>query len=282
MTRTIGLVAKPHGEALQIAVELRRWLRARGVTVVLDEGTAEKVSRARASRAIDLRKAELLITVGGDGTLLHGAGLLAGARVPIFGINVGFLGFLTEITQARLYPLLEQVLAGEIDLDERMLLRVELFRQGKRVHSGLVLNDLVINKGALARMLEMTCTIDDRYVALYRADGLIVATPTGSTAYNLSAGGPIVHPSLRGMIIAPICPHTLSQRPLVVEHTSVVKLVVSHRGGNLYLTLDGQRGKPLKTDDVIIAREARRKVYLVRDPDLHFYQVLRQKLGWGE
>ncbi len=281
MSRTIGIVAKPRRDALRLVVELRRWLRARGIATLLDEGTAEHVPRARGARATNLRKAELLITVGGDGTLLHAAGLLSGAKVPILGVNVGFLGFLTEISIPRLYPILEEVLEGRMEIEERMLLRVELVRDGKRALSGLVLNDAVVTKGALARMLELHCSIDGRDVAYYRADGLIVATPTGSTAYNLSAGGPIVHPTLRGVVIAPICPHTLSQRPLVVQHTSVVQLEVTPRGDHMYLTLDGQRGRPLKPGDVVIAREARRNVYLVRDPDVHFFQVLRRKLGWG-
>ncbi len=281
MSTTIAIVAKPRGEALRVAIELRRWLRERGKTVLLDEGTAAEIPRARGARTASLRKADLMISVGGDGTLLHGAGLLAGAKVPIFGVNVGFLGFLTEITRDRLYPLLEQALEGEVTVEERMLLRIDLVRDGRRVLSGLVLNDAVVTKGALARMLELTCRIDERDVASYRADGLIVATPTGSTAYNLSAGGPIIYPTLRGVIIAPICPHTLSQRPLLVPHTSVVSLKVSPRGENLYLTLDGQRGRPLRPNDVVIAREARRSVHLVRDPEVHFFQVLRQKLGWG-
>ncbi|MFW6369485.1 MAG: NAD(+)/NADH kinase [Myxococcota bacterium] len=278
---TIAIVAKPRPEAVKLAADLRGRLRERGLAVLLDESTAERIPRARGSKATAIRKADMVVTLGGDGTLLHAAGLLGGAKVPILGVNVGFLGFLTEITTARMYPLLEAALEGEMEVEERMLLRVFLYRDGKKTAGGLVLNDAVVTKGALARMLELGCSIDDRDVARYRADGLIVATPTGSTAYNLSAGGPIVYPTLRGMLIAPICPHTLSQRPLVVPHTSRVKLTVISQSGNVYLTLDGQRGRPLRTGDVIVAREARRNVYLVRDPDLHFFQVLRQKLGWG-
>ncbi len=281
MAFSIGIVAKPRPEVLELAAELRRWLRARKAEVLFDESTASHLARTRPATLKSLRNSDLLVTLGGDGTLLQGAGLLGGAKVPLFGVNMGYLGFLTEISRARLFPVLEDVLDGRVEIEDRMLLRVELFREDKKRLSGLVLNDAVVTKGALARMMVLDCFIDQRDVARYRADGLIVATPTGSTAYTLSAGGPIVYPTMRGMIIAPICPHTLTQRPLVVSHSSVIRLVVSPGGDNLYLTLDGQRGRPLKPNDEIVVREARRKVYLVRDPTVHFFQVLRDKLGWG-
>jgi NAD+ kinase len=281
MPRTIGIVAKPDLEALEIVVELRKWLRERGVQVLLDGATAEKVHRVRGATPARLRKADLLVSVGGDGTLLQAAHMLGGAEVPIFGVNAGYLGFLTEISRARMYAVLEEVLDGQMSIEERMLLRVALQRDGGQILSGLVLNDAVVAKGALARISEVVCSVDGNEVARYRADGLIVATPTGSTAYSLSAGGPIVIPTLEAMILTPISPHALSQRPLVIPRTSEVRLAVSPRGGNLYLTLDGQKGKPLRAGDVVVVREARRKVLLVRDPRLDFFGVLREKLGWG-
>lgn len=271
--RTVGIVCKPTREANARARAVAERLEQRGVAVILDE-----------ARVVE---SDLIMVLGGDGTLIHAAGLVQHAKrdVPILGVNMGSLGFLTEVPASDLDSALDLVLAGKAEVSSRMKLRVHLHRQGKSERKeldGEVLNDVVINKGALARMMELEATYAGDVVTTYRADGVIIATPTGSTAYALSASGPILHPAMRGVIIAPICPHALTQRPIVVPDDGEVNVVLKSEVGDVFLTLDGQSGVPLGVGDRVQIKQSKRRVLLVRNPKLDYFGILRMKLHWGE
>jgi NAD+ kinase len=269
--RRVGIVHKVTSpEAAETAELVRKFLASRGVDVITDEGEAG-------------RAADLLVVLGGDGTLIHAQSLLGGRPAPILGVNMGSLGFMTEVPQAGLYQALEQVLAGQATVSARMKLRVHLHRGGRseRALDEEVLNDVVISKSALSRMAELETRCSGEYVTTYRADGVIIATPTGSTAYSLAANGPIMYPTMRGVIIAPICPHTLTQRPLVVPDEENVEIILSN-DTEVYLTLDGQKGQPLQRGDRVQVKQSYNRVLLVRNPNLDFFGILRAKLRWGE
>jgi len=225
---------------------------------------------------------QLLLVLGGDGTMLAAARLAAPRGIPILPINMGSLGFLTSFTLQELHPALDDTLEGRFSLSERVMIRAELHRAGKVIDDQQVLNEVVINKGALARMIEVELTIDADFVCRYRADGLIVASPTGSTAYSLSAGGPIVHPAVESFVITPICPHTLSDRPLVVRDTSSVDMRLSGDTESVFLTLDGQRGIPLQPTDLVRVSRAKQLLKLIQPPKKSYFEILRNKLKWGE
>lgn len=229
------------------------------------------------------RTADLLVVLGGDGTLIHAARLLAGRPVPILGVNMGSLGFLTEVPQSELYAALEMVLAGRAVVSERMKLRVNLFRaaSAEPVVDAQVLNDAVIGKGALAKMAELDLRCSGQWVATYKGDGLIVATPTGSTAYSLAANGPIVFPTMKGLIVSPICPHTLTQRPIVAPDDREIEVLLVN-DSEVYLTLDGQTGLRLERGDRVRVQASPDAVLLVRNPRIDFFGILRAKLRWGE
>ena len=227
-------------------------------------------------------KVDLLIVLGGDGTLLSAARAFKAHNVPILAVNLGGLGFLTSITLDHLYPMLEQVLEGHHRTSERMMLEAEILRSGKVAERQTALNDAVANKGALSRMLDFDVYVDGDHVARYRADGLIIATPTGSTAYSLAAGGPIIHPELDAFVITPICPHMLTNRPLVIPDTSRVEIDFSAAEEPVYLTLDGQIGFQLEPTDRVLITKSANKVTFVRPPRKTYFEVLRSKLRWGE
>ncbi|HEX6861844.1 MAG TPA: NAD(+)/NADH kinase [Thermoanaerobaculia bacterium] len=278
----IGIVAKAASrEAVHTAHELAEWLRRRDLEVALDEA----ILRARAS-APDLpfrpdEHYDLVVVLGGDGTLLSVARTLAGS-VPILGVNLGNLGFLTEINRGELYPTMVQVLAGKFRTEKRSLFDVELRRDGNDTPLHYrVLNDAVINKSALARIIQLTLTIDGHLVARFRADGLILSTPTGSTAYNLSAGGPILAALLGVAVLTPICPHALSLRPMVVPDTSRIEVTLETPREEVYLTLDGQEGTTLGYRDAVTITRSRSSVKLIKVSERTFYDNLRGKLRWG-
>ena len=225
---------------------------------------------------------EFIVVMGGDGTLLSVARHYGQKAIPLLGVNVGGLGFLTEISLNELNPSMEQVLAGRYEVEERLVLTATLFREGAPIWREHVLNDAVINKGALARIAELTTWIDAEYLTTYRADGLIIATPTGSTAYTLSAGGPIVYPTLRHLILLPICSHTLSNRPLILPETATVAVSLDEKGQDVYLTLDGQVGQALQPGDRVEICRAPHHLKLVKSPHRSYFEILRTKLGWGE
>ncbi len=277
--RCVGVVAKRSShDAAVTAGELGEWLRRRGLEVLLDAGTLAALGRQEPSfdPGIDL---DLVVVLGGDGTLLAVARTL-GPGVPILGVNLGNLGFLTEIARSDLYPALLQVLAGRFRTEARSLFDVE-----RRAAAGTdhfrVLNDAVITKSAMSRIIDLTIEVDGHLIARYRSDGLIISTPTGSTAYNLSAGGSIVHPLLPVAVVTPICPHALSLRPLVVPATSRIEATLETQREEVFLTLDGQEGVELGYRDVVAVTQSAAAVQLVKVSDRTFYDNLREKLRWG-
>jgi NAD+ kinase len=279
----VGVVAKlASRDAVRTAHELAEWLRRRGLEVALDEPTLRAQGSPQGAAAFEPGgDYDLVIALGGDGTLLATARTLA-EGVPILGVNLGSLGFLTEIHRTELYPTLVQVLAGRFSLEQRRLLDVAVRRAGNdNGPSYRVLNDAVVTKGALARIIELTIRVDGNVVARYRSDGLIISTPTGSTAYNLSAGGPILHPLLPVAVLTPICPHTLSLRPMVVPDGAAIEVTLETEREEVYLTLDGQEGTSLGSGDTVRATRSRAKVRLVKTGGRSFYDALRGKLRWG-
>ena len=283
--QTIGIISRPRRSNLSVvAPPLLKWLEEHGVQVLYDEETAGSLpgSAKGKTRQQVADASQLLLVLGGDGTLLAAARLAAPRGIPILPINMGSLGFLTSFTIGELYPALEDTLSGRFSASERVMLHVELERGGKVIESQKVLNEVVVNKGALARMIELELRIDADFVCRYRADGLIVASPTGSTAYSLSAGGPIVHPGVESFIITPICAHMLSDRPLVVRDSSSIALKLSGNTESVFLTLDGQRGIPLQATDMVRISRAKELLKLIQPPRKSYFEILRSKLKWGE
>ena len=282
---TVGIMTKPGApEVAQVAAELTDWFAERKVKVVLEAETARQSGRIESGvtdREFGSRP-DLAVVVGGDGTLLAGARLLAGREIPILAINYGGLGFLTAVTIQELYTDLERVLSGQFISDRRMMIDVTQTRDGAPIASYSALNDVVINKGTPARMIEVEVRVDDEYMSTFRADGLIVATPTGSTAYNLSAGGPIVHPKLTAVVMTPICSHTLTNRPIVLpEDVRIVAVFNSQGEEGVYATVDGQVGLLLEGGDKLEVRAARKRVQLIAPLGKSYFDVLRGKLKWG-
>ena len=279
------MISRPRRSNLsEVAPPLLSWLEDRGIHVVYDQETASSLEQPSEGRSREQVAAasDLLLVLGGDGTLLAAARVAAPRGIPILPINMGSLGFLTSFMLEELYPALEDILAGRITISERVMLHAELQRGDKILDKQTVLNEVVINKGALARMIELELSIDKDFVCRYRADGLIVASPTGSTAYSLSAGGPIVHPSVESFIITPICPHTLSDRPVVVGDTSIVEVKLSAGTESVFLTLDGQKGIPLQATDRVRISRAQQLLKLIQTPNKSYFEILRNKLKWGE
>jgi len=281
--RRVVLVAKPGTpEGQRIASELSAWLKARGVHVRLEAKTAESLGRKDGVDPAALpRGTDLVIVAGGDGTLLSVARNAGPLGIPILGVNFGGLGFMTELQPEELYAALEKVLRGEYAIEERDALRVR-FRRGRKILGEYaMLNDAVVTKTALARMLVIEVRIDRELVATYTSDGLIVATPTGSTAYNLSAGGPILDPRMSAFVIAPICPHAMSFRPVVVPGWVTIEVTLRSMTEDAYLTLDGQVGFPMRQLDVLLVDRHPRPVRLVRVAKRGFFEILQRKLRWG-
>jgi NAD+ kinase len=280
--RKVGVVAKASSpEAIATAQELGDWLTRKGLQVALDESTRRSRHDEGGTEPYHLGDpCDLVVVLGGDGTLLSVARNLAG-DAPILGVNLGTLGFLTEINRSELYPSMVQVLQGHFETEERSLLDVELRRDGEPTHRYRVLNDAVVAKSALSRIIEISLRVDDHLVARYRSDGVIISTPTGSTAYNLSAQGPILFPRLAVMVLTPICPHTLSLRPLVVPDSSRVEVTLETQREEVYLTLDGQEGTTLGFGDCVRATRSEKTARLVRISGRTFYDGLRGKLHWG-
>jgi NAD+ kinase len=282
--RRVVVLAKPGTpEGQRIARELSFWLRERGVAVRFDDTTGRaNVRRDRTGGDAIPAGTDLVIVAGGDGTLLSAARLAGPRGIPILGVNFGGLGFLTELQPEELYSALEHVLRGDFDIDERETLRVRFRRGRKLLGEYALLNDAVVTKSALARMLVIELRIDGTLVATYTSDGLIVASPTGSTAYNLSAGGPILDPRMSAFVVAPICPHAMSYRPLVVPGSVQIELTLRGVTEEAYLTLDGQVGFPMRQLDAIEVDRHPRAVRLVRVAGRGFFEILQRKLHWGD
>jgi NAD+ kinase len=282
---TVGILSRPRRDQLSVVVPpLLKWFQERGVKAVLDEETAAALPAGSKgqSRSLVADASQLLLVLGGDGTMLAAARLAAPRQIPILPINMGSLGFLTSFTLDELYPALEETLAGHTSVSQRVMLQAELVRAGSVIESQCALNDVVIHKGALARMIQLELAINSDFVCRYRADGLIVSSPTGSTAYSLSAGGPIVHPAVEAFIITPICPHMLSDRPLVVRDYCCLEIKLNGDADSVYLTLDGQRGVPLQPTDILRVQRAKEQLQLIQPPKKPYFEILRSKLKWGE
>jgi NAD+ kinase len=281
--KKIGIIAKNIPEARKATRKLSAWLEARGKKVFIDTETAAavKINGYEAEKIPSL--VEMIIVLGGDGTLLTAARHVANAHtdVPIFGVNLGTLGFMAEVSLDELYDNLEKAIAGKLGTEDRIMLTASVLRNGARVVRYRVLNDAVINKGALARMMELKVSVDAGHLTTFRADGLIVSTPTGSTAYSLSAGGPIIYPTIHCFVLTPICPHTLSNRPIALPDNVVVTVRLMSRSEDVLLTLDGQIGFPLIPDDVVEIKKSRFKMKLIKHPVKSYYEILRTKLRWG-
>jgi NAD+ kinase len=278
--KTVGLIPRlASEEAAELAREMVRWLSARDCTPFVEEEAG--VSGVPTSPGLKLAAAaDLLVVLGGDGTLIHAAGLCGQREVPILGVNLGTLGFLTEVPRERAFPLLEKALEGKLVASRRLMLSVEV-RHGQEVLlSGAVLNDAVIAKNALSRLATLSVSIDGKLATIYEADGLIVATPTGSTAYSLSAAGPIVDPSLDAILMTPICPHTLTQRPLVIPPSAQVRVKLLSPG-EMFVTLDGSHGRALSLGEEVWLEHAPHRTLILMNPELDHFTILRQKLRWG-
>lgn len=282
--KRIGIFAKRHHrDAVRLAEDVVAWLVERKIEVFVDELLANEMADMRGypGQAIP-PLVDMVVVLGGDGTLLSVARLIGDLRTPILGVNLGSLGFLTEITRPELFPMLEQVVKGDFTVSERMRLLAIIRRDGKEVARYRVLNDIVINKGALSRIIDMEAWVDDDYLTTFKADGLIVSTPTGSTGYNLAAGGPIVYPGNHCHVISPICPHTLTNRPIVVSDEATIKVEVKSSDEDVVFTADGQEGMPLQGGDVVELRKSNHSTLLIKSPSKDYFQVLRTKLRWGE
>ena len=281
--RTVGIVSKPGVAAAgDIVPKLVTWLHNRGIAVRLDEQTALYTGVAGLPREQVPEGCDMVVVLGGDGTLLSAARAIGKREIPLFAVNLGGLGFLTAITVDELYPELQRAFCGEHRIAKRKLLNVEVVRGGEVVAAYEALNDAVLSKSSIARMIDLEAYVDDQFVCAYKADGLILATPTGSTAYSLSAGGPIIFPSVPAICLTPICPHMLTNRPVIVPETSVIRVVSRGPDEGVYLTIDGQVGNPIKEGDDLVCRSSRDSLLLVRPPHMRFFDVLRAKLKWGE
>lgn len=285
----IGIVLKPHQpEALKTICELVVWLAERGIKLVggpelereqIEHQTGcvvDEIHRKQLAGDVDL-----MLVLGGDGTMIATARMIGDQEVPVLGVNYGGLGYLAEFRIQELYSALESILAGNYRLDKRAMLEVELRREESSLTRNRVLNDVVINKSALARIIEIEAYLDHQFVNSFRADGLIVSTPTGSTAYNLSAGGPVIFPSMNAVVITPICPFTLSNRPIVVPNDAEIELRLKTDHEDVALTLDGQVGFPLKVEDRVLIRKSRTTFNLIQPSNRNYFDVLRDKLRWG-
>jgi NAD+ kinase len=279
--RRIAIAAKEGSRAAARACsELTEWLCRRDLEVAVDAASLAALKTEDVGLYEATGEYDLIIVLGGDGTLLAVARAQQG-DAPILGVNMGSLGFLTEISRAELYPSLGEILAGRFDTDRRSLLDVELQRRGGDTVAYRALNDVVVAKSALARMIDLRIEVDEQLVARYRSDGLILSTPTGSTAYNLSAGGPIAYPLLPIVLVTPICPHTLTHRPLVVPDSSLILVTLETQSEEVFVTVDGQEGMPIENGDKVSVRSSDKAVRLVRISGRSFYDGLRSKLRWG-
>jgi NAD+ kinase len=282
--RTVGIFSKPKAPAAkELVPALLRWLAERNIAARLDKETAHYAgSGAGLERDQVPEGCGLAIVLGGDGTLLSAARAVGHQAIPLLAVNLGGLGFLTSIPMQDLFPQLERALTGEQEVTRRRMLRVSLTRKGAVIAEYEALNDIVIAKSAIARIVDLEAWAGDSLICEYKADGLIVSTPTGSTAYSLSAGGPIVYPTVNALCLTPICPHMLTNRPLIIPSDMSIRIVSRASDEDAYLTVDGQVGSPLQGGDAVECSIADFDVLLIRTPDKTFFDVLRQKLKWGE
>jgi len=281
--KRIGIICKlSRKEPQDILKALLPWLKQRGCEVFVDRETAAQINVRGYDRKEIPSLVEVVLVLGGDGTMLSVNRLVADKGIPVLGVNLGSLGFLAEVNKEDIFTSVEKMLAGGCRVEERLMLKALIQRKGKTIEEYRVLNDVVINKGALARIIDLETFIDKTYVTTFKADGLIISTPTGSTAYSLSAGGPILYPTLESIVITPICSHTLTNRPIVLPDEVVIEIGLKSLSEDVFLTLDGQVGCSLKPDDIIEIRKAKYKARLLIPGEKGYFDVLRTKLKWGE
>ncbi|MEC4686281.1 MAG: NAD(+)/NADH kinase [Nitrospirota bacterium] len=281
--KNIGIISKPgKPEPPEILKELIPWLTGKGFNVFIDRETSEVLGIKGYSRSEIPGLVDVVVVLGGDGTMLGAARLVAEKGIPILGVNLGGLGFITEVNQSDIFTAIETMLKGECSVEERIMIQADIVRNGEAITTYTVLNDVVITKGALARIIDLETYIDHSYVTTFKSDGLIMSTPTGSTAYNLSAGGPIVHPVLDCIVLTPICPHTLTNRPIVLSGNSFIEVGLKSESEDVFLTLDGQIGVSLEKGDVVEVKKSPHKTRLFIPCERDYFQVLREKLKWGE
>ena len=282
MIRTVGLVAKyQEPKAAQMVRWLIPWLKKRGKKVCVENGLARTGAQSCSKKQM-AAKADLIIALGGDGTLLNIAPLVERPEVPILGVNLGGLGFITEVAVDELESVLVKTLEGNYEVEKRMTLEIRIIGKKGRQHKFRVLNDAVIAKGARSRIIDLETYVGDDYLCTYRADGLIISTPTGSTAYSLAAAGPILEPTLGAVVLSPICPHTLTNRPIVVPSNATIRVTLRSFGDTVILIPDGQQGLRLDNGDQVEARDYGMPVSLIKLPSRSYYEILREKLKWGE
>jgi NAD+ kinase len=282
MFGTVGLVAKyKEPKAAQMVRWLIPWHKKRGKKVCVENGLAHAGAQSCSKKEM-AAKADLIISLGGDGTLLNIAPLVERPEVPILGVNMGGLGFITEVAVDELETILTKTLDGDYEVEKRMTLEIRVMGKKRRSHRFRVLNDAVITKGARSRIIDLETYVGDDYLCTYRADGLIISTPTGSTAYSLAAAGPILEPTLGAIVLAPLCPHTLTNRPIVVPSNAAIRVTLRSFGDTVILIPDGQQGVRLNNGDQVEARDYGMPVSLIRLPSRSYYEILREKLKWGE
>lgn len=267
---------------MDILREFLPWLRQKGCEVFIDSDTASALNMQGYERSLIPSLVDLIIVLGGDGTMLSVARLVGSRGVPILGINLGGLGFITEVNRNEILDAVEEVLSGSCSIEERIMLNAVVYRLGERIAEFVVLNDVVINKGALARIIDLETYVNNNYLANFKADGLIISTPTGSTAYSLSAGGPILYPTLNSIVLTPICPHTLTNRPVVLPDNFIINAKLISESEDVYLTLDGQVGFSLKKNDKVEVKKADFTTKLLIPCGRNYFEILRTKLKWGE
>ena len=276
--KSVGIVVKPgHKEAMATAAELSTWLKSHDIG---QTGAPVSSDQIRAENALSL-DADLIVVLGGDGTMISTARLIGDADTLVLGINYGSLGYLTDFRIEEMFPALEAIIAGQYEIDRRVMLDIEHWRRDEKLAAGRVLNDVVITKSALARIIDINVRLNGLFVNKFRADGLIVSTPTGSTAYNLSAGGPIIYPSMNAIVMTPICPFTLTNRPIVVPDSAEIELTLDNENEGVVLSLDGQTGYPMKAGDRVVIRKSGTTFNLVQPANRNYFDVLRDKLKWG-
>ncbi|MEK6692819.1 MAG: NAD(+)/NADH kinase [Nitrospirota bacterium] len=281
--KKIGIITKlKKPEAIEVVKKLNPWLKDRGRETFIDIEAAASLGEKGFQRSEIPSLVDMIIVLGGDGTLLSVARLVGGRGIPILGVNLGGLGFITEIPLDELYTTLERIFKNDYFIEERLMLIVHVHRQGERIAEYNVLNEVVVNKGALARIIDLETFINKTYVTTFKADGVIISTPTGSTAYSLSAGGPIIYPTLHSFVLTPICPHTLTNRPIVLPDDFLVEIALKSESGDVFLTLDGQVGFSLKYGDVVEVKKSQGKIKLISSPKRDYFKILRTKLKWGE
>lgn len=280
--KNIAIVAKPHADNIDsILVHLVGYLKGMNITPLLEERAASVINSQQATHQEIRDNADMLIVLGGDGTLISSVRIIDNKEIPILGVNLGRLGFLTETKIEELEKTLDRILSGDYKTEKRLKLCSRVLLSGEETFKSSVINDIVINKGALARIIDIDVYIGDLFVNTYRADGLIISTPTGSTAYNLAAGGPIVYPTQNNIIITPICPHSLSNRPIVVDGDLEIRLKVKNDDERVFLTYDGQIGKRLTNGEEVIIKKSSHYVNLIVSSNRNYFALLREKLGWG-